>query len=114
MIVGIIVTVFAVLLPDVIKLLLIGYSLATGGLLVPIFATMFWKRATKQGIIASMIGGGISFLVLESLLAVSWPPLFFGIPFALVLLVGVSLATRAQEPVEYTAYFEDTWEPLNP
>lgn len=113
-VIGIIATVFAILLPDVIQLLLIGYSFAAGGLLVPIFATMYWKRATKAGIIASMLGGGISFIILGSVMKVSWPPLFFSIPFGLVLVVVISLLTKAQDPKHYAPYFEDTWETINP
>lgn len=111
---GIIATIFAVLLPDLIELILIGYSLAAGGLLVPVFATMFWKRATSQGVIASMLGGGISFLVLKSFLQVSWPPLFLSIPLSLILLVIVSLLTEKQDPEKYAPYFEDTWKSLYP
>lgn len=110
--IGAIALVFAVLLPDVIQLLLIGYSLAAGGLLVPVFATMFWKRATSKGIIASMLSGGISYLVLTRL--VTWPPLFLSIPLSLVVLVVVSLMDRAQDPKEYAAYFEDVWSKYHP
>ena len=110
--IGVIALVFAVLLPDVIQLLLIGYSLAAGGLLVPVFATMFWKRATSKGIIASMLSGGISYLVLSRL--VTWPPLFLSIPLSLLALVLVSLIDQAQDPKDYAAYFEDTWTKYHP
>lgn len=108
-IISIIATLFAVLLPSVIQLLLIGYSLAAGGLLVPAFATMFWKRATTLGIISAMIGGGISYLILQSVVKVTWPPLFLSIPLSLVLVVVVSLMTKPQELERYAPYFEDSW-----
>ncbi|MSS44064.1 sodium:solute symporter family protein [Anaerosalibacter bizertensis] len=108
-IISLIATLFAVLLPDVIELLLIGYSLAAGGLLVPVFATMFWKRATNSGIIAAMLGGGISYLILESVIKVSWPPLFLSIPLSLALVIIVSLMTEPQELEKYAPYFEDSW-----
>lgn len=108
-VISLIATVFAVLLPSVIQLLLIGYSLAAGGLLVPAFATMFWKRATTPGIIASMIGGGLSYLILQSVVKVTWPPLFLSIPLGLVLVVVVSLMTKPQELEKYAPYFEDSW-----
>lgn len=109
-IISVIATLFAVLLPNVIKLLLMGYSLAAGGLLVPAFATMFWKRATKEGITAAMLGGGISYLILESFLNVNWPPLFLSIPLSLALVVVVSLLTKPQELEKYAPYFEDSWQ----
>lgn len=109
-IISLIATILAVLLPNVIKLLLMGYSLAAGGLLVPVFATMFWKRATKQGVIAAMLGGGISYLILGSVFKVTWPPLFLSLPLSLILIVVISLMTEKQELEKYAPYFEDAWE----
>lgn len=108
-VISLIATILAVLLPNVIKLLLMGYSLAAGGLLVPVFATMFWKRATTPGVIAAMLGGGISYLILGSVLKVAWPPLFLSLPISLVLMLVVSLMTKAQDLEKYAAYFEDSW-----
>ncbi len=98
---------FAVLYPQIIGLLLLGYAFGAGGLLVPVLATMFWKRATSPGVIASMLGGGISYVVLSKL--VTWPPLFVSIPVSLVLLVVISLMTPAQDPRQYAIYFDEEW-----
>lgn len=98
---------FATLWPNVIQLILMGYSLAVGGLLVPVFATMFWKRATKQGVMWSMIGGALTYLLLEAV--TPFPVLFLSMAVSLVLMVAVSLMTEKQHPREYMAYFEDTW-----
>lgn len=99
---------FALFYPQIIGLLLMGYSLGAGGLLIPIFATMFWKRATTPGVIASMLTGGISYLVLSKM--VTWPPLFVSIPVSLLFLVVVSLMTPPQDPEKYEIYFDDVWE----
>ena len=98
---------FAVLYPQIIGLLLLGYAFGAGGLLIPVLATMFWKRATSPGVIASMLGGGISYVVLSKL--VTWPPLFVSIPVSLVLLVVISLMTPAQDPRQYAIYFDEEW-----
>lgn len=108
-VISLIATLLAVLLPNVIKLLLMGYSLAAGGLLVPVFATMFWKRATTPGVIAAMLGGGISYLLLNSLFKVTYPPLFVSLPLSLVLIVLVSLMTEKEDLEKYAPYFEDSW-----
>lgn len=99
---------FAILYPQIIGLLLMGYSLGAGGLVVPIFATMFWKRANTPGCIASMLSGGISYLVLSKL--VTWPPLFASIPISLAALIIVSLITPAPPKNMYDIYFEEEWQ----
>lgn len=75
------------------------YAAAAG---LPAFAALFWKKATKQGIIAGMIAG---FAV-----CVGWK--FMGLPFGLgaavpgtiacaIALVAVSLATYKKSPSVY-------------
>lgn len=107
-IVGIVALAFSIVYPQIIGLLLMGYSLGAGGLLVPVFAAMFWKRANTPGCIAAMLGGGISYLVLSNI--VTWPPLFASIPISLVLLVVVSLMTPAPPKNMYDIYFDDEWD----
>lgn len=74
------------------------YAAAAG---LPALAALYWKKATKEGIIAGMVGG---FLV-----CVGWK--LAGVPFGLgatvpgaivcgILLVTVSLATYKQHPCE--------------
>lgn len=107
-IVGIVALAFSIVYPQIIGLLLMGYSLGAGGLLIPVFAAMFWKRANAPGCIAAMLGGGISYLVLSNI--VTWPPLFASIPISLVLLVVVSLMTPAPPKNMYDIYFDDEWD----
>lgn len=106
--VGALTMAIAILYPQIIDLILIGYSFGAGGLLIPVFAAMFWKRATTPGCIAAMIGGGLSYVVLSNMVA--WPPLFASVPISLVLMVIVSLATPKPLESQYDIYFDDTWE----
>ncbi len=98
---------FAVLYPQIVGLLLMGYSFGAGGLLIPIFSAMFWKRATAAGCIASMMGGGISYVLLMKM--VVWPPLYVSVPLSLALMVAVSLLTPKPKPETYDIYFDDEW-----
>lgn len=95
---------FALLLPSVIKLLLIGYALATGGLLVPVFATIFWKRATPLGIKASMLIGGISFIIVQTLFP-QIVPLLVSLPLSFIALILGSFLTPAQDFESIKDYF---------
>lgn len=95
---------FAILLPSVIKLLLIGYSLATGGLLVPVFATMLWKRATSLGVSLSMIFGGGSFLILKTT-SLSIPPLFISLLLSVTMLIVGSYFSKKQSEEILKYYF---------
>ncbi len=100
--------------PKIIELILMGYSLICGGLLVPAVATMFSKRATKPAAIASMLTGGVSYLILS--LTVTWPAIFLAVPISAIVMVVVSLCTKKPDPLTYDLYFEDEWEksPNNP
>lgn len=98
---------FAVLYPQIVGLLLMGYSFGAGGLMIPVFSAMFWKRATTAGCVASMLGGGISYLLLSNY--VTWPALFGSVPIGLVLMIGVSLLTKKPAPSQYDIYFDDEW-----
>lgn len=91
--------------PSIIKLLLVGYSLASGGLLIPVFATMLWKRATPKGINCSMIIGGLSFVLSQFVLSVK-TPLLISLPLSLLALVVFSLLEKPQEEEIIKEYFE--------
>ena len=75
------------------------YAAAAG---LPAFAALFWKKATKQGIIAGMIAGFV--------VCIAWK--MMGLPFGLgaavpgtiacaIALVAVSLATYEKSPSVY-------------
>lgn len=111
-VVGLVALSFSIVYPQIIGLLLMGYSIGAGGLLVPVFATMFWKRANTAGCIAAMLLGGASYLILSRM--VTWPPLFVSIPLSLIALVGVSLMTPPPPQERISIYFDDEWAKSNP
>ena len=113
-IIGVFTLIGSLYFPNIIELILLGYSLICGGLLVPAVATMFSKRATKPAAIVSMLSGGISYLILS--FTVSWPAIFLAVPISAVLMIVVSLCTKKPDPLTYDLYFEGEWEqsPNNP
>jgi sodium/pantothenate symporter len=91
--------------------------------LFPMLACLYWKRATKRGALAGMLGGALTVLTLY---VVGWSmgggskiskispyyllgfdPLVWGLAVSLLLLVVVSYATRV-EPAQVEKYFPDT------
>jgi cation/acetate symporter len=113
---------------DILFLVSAAFSLAAAGFFIPLVAGVFWKRATKWGAIAAMIGGvsvtwyymSINQPWLRSVFGVTDPislwwgiqPIsagIFGLPVALVLMVVVSYLTPApdekvQDFIEHVRY----------
>ncbi|MHA6585828.1 sodium:solute symporter family protein [Aerococcus mictus] len=105
--INVIALVLALVFPSVIKLLLIGYSLASGGLLIPVFATMLWRRATKLGVILSMLCGGISFCLLEfNFISTDIPPLMLSLILSAFALIIGSYTTKPQSQEILENYFD--------
>ncbi len=95
-VVGIIIGLF---MPFVLKVLVLGYTLTTSGLLFPLFLGRFWKKANKYGAIAGMAGGIVAvalFELIPSLKAIM-PSVGAGLITSLVSMVGVSLVTQVSE-----------------
>lgn len=98
----------AVWIEDIIAIYQVALSFSASALVMPVLAAMFWRRATKSGVIVSMLGAMLVSLV--------WR--LAGTPFGLheiapglvssaVLLVGVSLLTRHSPDETVTAYYHD-------
>ncbi|CAM3115242.1 sodium:solute symporter family protein [Filibacter tadaridae] len=96
----------ALLIKDIIVIYTYALSLSAVTMVMPVMAAMFWKRATKLGVIVSIIGSLIAALV--------WN--FVGNPFGLheiipglavsfILLVIVSLFTEHSPDEEVINYY---------
>jgi len=82
-----------------------------------LLAALVWRRATKAGGLASIIGGGLSALILELVIPTFLPQIMkggdpWGIPgiylsfsISLVCLIGVSLLTKAPTAEELKELF---------
>lgn len=94
LVLGVAAIVFSTLVPQIVTLLLMSYTLYTSGVFIPVVGGFLWKRATRQGAMAAMIIGTV--IAVSSIAGVS----FFGIPteifsgmVCLVVFVVVSLVT---------------------
>ncbi|TLK57568.1 sodium:solute symporter family protein [Glutamicibacter sp. V16R2B1] len=99
--------VIALWVKDVIGIYQVALSFTASALVAPVLAAMFWKRATKAGVMASTIGA----------LVVSLAWRIAGTPFGLheiapgllasgTLLIVVSLMTKHSEDETVIAYFQ--------
>jgi solute:Na+ symporter, SSS family len=72
-----------------------AYKVTLCGAFVPLFAGMFWKRATSTGAMTSIILGLGSWLLMEKFGgATIWPPQLVGLLLAIVGMVAGSLASK--------------------
>lgn len=96
----------ALFIKDIILIFTYALSLSAVTLVMPVLAAMFWKRATKAGVISST--------VVSLLFAIAWK--LIGNPFGLheivpgimvsfLVLVIVSLLTKHSEDEEVIAYY---------
>jgi len=82
-----------------------AYKVTLAGAFVPLVAGLFWKRANAAGAMASIIAGLGSWMLMEAFIAgwlsaappqdVIWPPQLVGLGFAILGMVGGTLATPA-------------------
>jgi len=92
----------AVAIGNVIDALTLAYDLLTGCIFVPIMGAFFWKRATWQGAIGSIVASGL--VVLGTLWVAGFAsnlPILYGLGTSLVVFIGVSLLT-GPPPTEVT------------
>jgi len=100
---------------NLVLLLLTAYAFIDQ-LAPPVYATLFWKRATTRGILAGLIGGmatALYFFLNPDLRPFQIHEGILGLAVNLALLVTVSLATPPQDPA-HAAAFTRSEEELEP
>ena len=101
-VIGILAVIVAVVLSDIIETLEYGYTIFAAGVVPPVLFGLYRDRLTltKQGAIAALIGGGGSALLWKMFMTDISPFLaqvdavVAGLLISMLLLFGVSLATR--------------------
>lgn len=98
LIIGVISVFVALAFPNILKALLLSYTIYTAGVFAPVVGGLLWKKATKEGAYAGLIGG-LAFVIL-GMNGFS----VFGIPsditsclFSVIIFVIVSLFTYHPE-----------------
>lgn len=96
---GVAVTIFSVLVPDVVTALTIAYDLLVGGLLVAILGGLTWRRGNAVGAASSMVAGAIAVVIgMIAFDVMANAPIYIGLAVSAVVFVAVSLATRPTDP----------------
>ncbi|MFW5877109.1 MAG: sodium:solute symporter family protein [Myxococcota bacterium] len=98
-VVGAVAILVALLLPKVLDAILLAYSFMVSGLLVPMLAALFWRRATAAAALASLVSGGTTAVALhltpDRFLAAlaDVEPAFIALPISTLAMVGFTMAT---------------------
>jgi Na+/proline symporter len=75
-----------------------SYKVPLVGAFIPLVMGLYWKRATTQGALASVIGGLACWLLMEAYGCDSiWPPQFVGLLAAFLGMILGSLLPQAAE-----------------
>ncbi|WP_297007696.1 sodium:solute symporter [uncultured Corynebacterium sp.] len=96
---GIIATLIATAMDDVVAALTVAYDILVGGLLVAILGGFVWKRATGTGALASMgVGTVVTIGTMFATDLLANEPIYFGLGASLVTYIVVSLVTKPTDP----------------
>lgn len=89
--------------PTVLTIQMYSYTMYGATITPVIMAALFWKRATKEGALASMIIGASATIVWELVLnrPMEWNSVLFALPLSIITLVVVSLLTQKKGVVNY-------------
>jgi solute:Na+ symporter, SSS family len=102
---------------SVLKYSYFAYTMYGVSITPALLAALAWKRATRQGGVASIVSGALTALILEILVPAAWPGVMrggdpWGIPsifpalaVSVACLVGVSLMTPKPSPAELVKLF---------
>lgn len=97
---GVVATLLALVVPDVVTALTIAYDILVGGLLVAILGALVWKRGTGLGAGLSMITGAVGVLVGMAVFGVDAnEPIYVGLSISLVVYVVASLLSPRTDDV---------------
>lgn len=89
---GILVVLVSLLVRDVVTALTVAYNLLVGGLIVPVIAALFWRRASSQAALASIIvGSGVTIIMMIAFGFSADEPIYFGLAASAVTMLLVSL-----------------------
>lgn len=93
--VGVLAYALGTFFPTVLELQMYSYTMYGAALTPAILATVMWKRATKAGILSSMIAGATGTIFWEAVLnkPFDWNSVLFALPLSILALVIVSLLT---------------------
>ena len=90
--------VLALYIPRLIELWVTGTAMLTSGLLFPVLAALYWKRATGPGGVTAIWGGLLAAVVWQLMgHPLGLHPVLIGLPVSFLLLLTVSLLTKPMQ-----------------
>jgi solute:Na+ symporter, SSS family len=101
-VIGVISLVVALFSRSIIGALMNAWAILGGGLFVPMVFGYFWKKANRQGILASMVSG-LVVTFLFNILKTPVPAIFVGLAASFIGLFVGSLVSGAPAPAEEAA-----------
>ncbi|MBD1382965.1 sodium:solute symporter family protein [Bacillus sp. IB182487] len=94
-VIGIIAYLMATFFTSVLELSIFAYTMYGASVTPVILAGFFWKKATPQGALASVITGGVSTILFEIVgNPIGGNTILLSLPISIIALVGVSLLTQ--------------------
>ena len=108
LLIGVVVFILAIVPPDVIwKINMFAFGGLETAFCWVFVMGMFWRRATKQGAIASMVGGTLAYCACMAfgLKVFGLHQITIGIVVSLVLMVVVSLVTKPADDESLALFF---------
>ncbi|MFS0645134.1 sodium:solute symporter family protein [Siminovitchia sp. 179-K 8D1 HS] len=96
LVLGVLAFVLGQFFPSVLAIQMYSYTMYGAAITPAILATVLWKRATKAGILSSIIIGGSATMFWELVLdrPFDWNSVLFALPLSVLALVIVSLLTQ--------------------
>ncbi|MBT2682228.1 sodium:solute symporter family protein [Bacillus sp. ISL-37] len=96
---GILAYVLGQFFPSVLAIQMYSYTMYGASLTPAILATVLWKRATKAGVVSSMIVGGSATMIWEIGLdrPLDWNSVLFALPLSVLTLIIISLVTQNKD-----------------
>lgn len=87
--------IFAVLIPGIIQVLALSYTMYASGVFVPVILGLFWNRGTRQGAIVAIIAGAVVGTAgATGLVTYPVPAIIVGGLVSLIAFIAVSLSTK--------------------
>lgn len=94
---GLLVMIISLVVRDVVTALTVAYNLLVGGLLVPVVAALFWRRATARGAFASIIVGSSVVIACMAIFGLAADqPIYFGLGASALAMLLVSVLSPKQ------------------
>lgn len=104
---GILSVILACLMPSVVEALTVAYNLLVCGLFVPILGGLVWKRGTITGVLAGMIVGSLTTIIIMATMNIfANPAIYLGLLASAVAYVVGSLVSKPTSPEVLAAWRE--------